>query len=57
MNVRKSSSSRAMWPELLLGVVTLKATWKVGLKKYLTRRQDRGPGKSQKGWGWQDQEE
>ena len=31
-----------MWPELSLGVVTLKATWKMGLKKYLTRRQDRG---------------
>lgn len=33
MNGRKSSSSRTMWPELPLGVVTLKAMWKMGLKK------------------------
>lgn len=45
MNGRKSSSSRAMWPELPLGGVTLKATWKMGLKKYLTRSQDRGLGR------------
>lgn len=33
----KGFKEESTWSELPLGGFTLKATWKVGLKKYLTR--------------------